>query len=190
MSKTVVSPISFACLFVLSLILTTLTVLSQPHSITPVSLDNFIVKENLLKNNKLAIIAADSADRPLESVNGTFQFIINGFQQELKFNDGVAVAPQQVDKSTFIYFKHENEQGTHGKLYYVMNKDGSLNPIKINWLVLILVPLIIIILATMFRKFIVIGGIILILLFVFNSSKGLKIPTFFETVFDGLKSLF
>lgn len=192
MSKNAVSPITFACLLMLSFALNALYSFSQTSSgSTTVSLDNFIVKENLLKNNKLAIIAADSADRPTESVNGTFLFSINGFQQELKFNDGVAVAPQQVEKSTFIYFKHENEKGTHAKLYYVMNSgDGTLNPIKINWLVLVLVPLIIIIIATMFRKFIIIGGIILILLFVFNSSKGLKVPTFFETVFDGLKSLF
>lgn len=155
-----------------------------------VALNNFVVKENLLKNNKIAIIAADANEKPIESLNGTFQFSINGFQQELKFNDGVAVAPQQIDKSTFLYLRHENEAGTHGKLYYIYKKDDNLSPYKINWLVLILVPMGIVVLATLFRKFIIIGGIILVAFLIFNSKNGLGIPTFFDTVFDGLKGLF
>jgi len=165
---------------------------SQPDDLTSnqVAINNFIVKENLLKNDKIAIIACDANEKPLETVNGTFQFSVNGFKQSLRFNDGVAVPPQQIDKSTFIYLRHENEAGTHGKLYYVIKKDQDLKLIKINWLLLVLIPLIIIILATMFRKFILIAAVILIILFIFNSSNGLKLGTFFETVFDGLKSVF
>lgn len=155
-----------------------------------IAINNFIVKENLLKNDKIAIIACDANEKPLENVSGTFQFSINGFKQALRFNEGVAVSPQQIDKSTFIYLRHENENGTHGKLYYVMKKDLDLKLIKINWLLLVLIPLIVIILATMFRKFILIAAVLLIIVFVFNSSNGLKLGTFFETVFDGLKSVF
>ena len=154
----------------------------------PVSINNFLVKEHLLKNNKLAIIAADSADHPIESVNGTFVFSINGFKQELKFNDGIAVAPQQIEKSTFVYLKHNNEAGTHSKLFYVLKKDDNLSPIKINWMLLLIIPLIIITIATIFRKFIVFAIILLVIIFFFNSSKGLGIPTFFETIIDGLRS--
>lgn len=163
---------------------------SDTSSANPVAINNFLVKENLLKNDKIAIIACDAEEKPLENVTGTFQFSINGFKQSLRFNEGVAVSPQQIDKSTFIYLRHENENGTHGKLYYVIKKDLDLKLIKINWLLLVLVPLVVIILATMFRKFILIAAVILILLFVFNSSKGLNPGTFFETVFDGLKSAF
>lgn len=155
-----------------------------------VAINNFIVKENLLKNDKIAIIACDAEERPLENVSGTFQFSINGFKQALRFNEGVAVSPQQIDKSTFIYLRHENENGTHGKLYYVIKKDLDLKLIKINWILLVLIPLIVVILATMFRKFILIAAVLLIILFIFNSSNGLKIGTFFETVIDGLKSIF
>lgn len=154
-----------------------------------VILNNFIVKEDLLKNNKIAIIAADSLDKPLENLSGTFQFSINGFGQELKFNNGVAVAAQPIDKSTFIYLRHENETGTHGKLYYVIRKGDYINPIKISWWLLVIVPLILIILATLFRKFIIIAGILIVFIFYYNSSNGLKLPTFFETIFDGLKNL-
>lgn len=164
---------------------------SQSDSIDSqqIAIDNFVVMENLLKNNKIAIIAADKEEKPIESISGTFQFSINGFQQELKFNNGVAIASQPIDKSTFLYLRHENESGTHGKLYYIYKKDNNLRPFKINWVILVLIPLGIIILATMFRRFIIIGGVILILIFIFNSKNGLKLSTFFDTVMDGLKSL-
>lgn len=174
------------------LFLATFSVFSQTSSdkFNQIAINNFIVKENLLKNDKIAIIACDANERPLENVSGTFQFSINGFKQALRFNEGVAVSPQQIDKSTFIYLRHENETGTHGKLYYVIKKDLDLKLIKINWILLVLVPLIVVILATMFRKFILIAAALLIILFIFNSSNGLKMGTFFETVIDGLRSIF
>src|SRR5690606_3511048 len=77
-------------------------------------INNFIVKENLIRNGKIAIIACDSAEKPLESVNGIFRFVINGFQHELRFHDGVAITPQTIEKSTFVFLKHRNESGSHG----------------------------------------------------------------------------
>jgi len=153
------------------------------------AINNFMVKENLLKNNKIAIIATDSLDVPMERLSGTFQFSLNGLGQELKFNDGVAVIPQPIIKSTFIYLRHENESGTHGKLYYIFQKDNGLNPIKISWWILVIIPLILIFLAALFRKFIVFAVLIFTGIFYYNSSIGLKIPTFFDTIFDGLRNL-
>lgn len=155
-----------------------------------VTIKNFIIKENLLKNNKVAIIAADDNDKPQEAVNGTFLFSINGFRQELKFNDGVAVAPQQIEKSTFIYLKHLNDSTTISKLYYVLKRGDELNPIKISLQILVIIPILIIIIASMFRKFIVFALVILIGIFLFNSNNGLNLPTFLETILDGLKSFF
>ena len=56
---------------------------------TAVYFNNFIVKANHF-NNQLEVIAADGADNPIENLNGTFIFSINGFEQELKFNNGTA----------------------------------------------------------------------------------------------------
>jgi len=153
-------------------------------------INNFIVKESLLKNSKLAIIAADSLDQPLEKINGIYTFTVSGFTQHIKFNDGVAVLPMQLDKSSFVYIKHENDKGTHSKLLYVYKKDGSLNPLTINSLWLVLFPLILIFIAFAFRRLIIVILIILLVYIYFNHSNGLNLSTFFETIFDSLKKVF
>ncbi|RZK43258.1 MAG: hypothetical protein EOO90_04655 [Pedobacter sp.] len=153
------------------------------------NIDNFIVKESLLKNSKLAIIAADSLDNPLEYINGLYTFSISGFSQEVTFANGVAVVPLTIDRSTFVYVKHENDKGTHSKLLYVYKSDNNLNPIGISRIFLIIIPLIIVILIFAFKKFIYIGAILLLVFIYFNHSNGLNISTFFETTFDYLKNL-
>ena len=152
-------------------------------------INNFLVKESLLKNSKLAIIAADSLEQPLEKINGIYTFSVSGFTQILTFNDGVAILPLQIDKSAFVYVKNQNDKGTHSKLLYVYKKDGNLNPFTISRIYLIIVPLFIIFLVFAFKKFIYIGIIILILFAIFSYSNGLNLSTFFETTFDYLRNL-
>lgn len=153
-------------------------------------INNFIVKESLLKNSKLAIIAADSLDNPLEKINGVYTFTVSGFTQTLDFHDGVAILPLQLERSAFVYVKHENEKGTHSKLLYVYKKEGTLSPYAINSMWLIIFPAVIVFFAFAFRKFIIAAVIILIIYIYFNHSNGLNLSTFFETIFDGLKSMF
>lgn len=153
-------------------------------------INNFIVKESLLKNSKLAIIAADSLDHPIEKINGVYTFTVSGFTQPVTFNDGIAILPLQLERSAFVYIKHQNDSGTHSKLLYVYKKDGSLNPYAINSMWLVLFPAIIVLLAFMFRKFVIAAVIILLIFIYFNHSNGLNISTFFETIFDGLKAMF
>lgn len=157
---------------------------------TPLAINNFIIKEHLLKNEKIAIIACDEQERPLEHINGVFQFSLNGFKQELKFNDGVAISPQPINESTFIYLRHKNEGGTHGKLYYVLKQENNLRPIKINWMMLAVIPIAVILIAFAFRKLLIYAIVVLLVIFFFNARNGLNLPTFFDTIFDGLKSVF
>ena len=154
------------------------------------AINNFLVKENLLKNNKLAIIAADSLDNPNENINGIYTFSVSGFTQSLKFNDGIAVLPLPIERSTFVYLKHQNDTGTHSKLVYVYKKDTDLTPYAINSLWLFLIPILLIIIAFAFRKLIIFAVIIFLVFVYFNHSNGLNLSTFFESVFDGLKNLF
>jgi hypothetical protein len=154
------------------------------------AINYFIVKENLLKNEKIAIIATDSLENPLESINGVFNFSVNGFKQELQFNDGVAVCPLQIEKSAFIFIKHSNDFGNHSNLYYVYKKEKDLSPYKISWVFLIAIPILLILIGYMFRKLIGFVVFALVLFLYFNYSKGLTIPTFLESVLDGIRNLF
>lgn len=163
---------------------------SIPAIAQKADINNFIVKESLLKNSKLAIIAADSLDNPQEKINGTYTFTVSGFTQSLNFHDGVAILPLQLERSAFVYIKHQNEVGTHSKLLYVYKKEGSLNPYAINSMWLIIFPALIVFLAFAFRKFIIAAVVILVIYIYFNHSNGLNLSTFFETIFDGLKSMF
>jgi hypothetical protein len=153
-------------------------------------INNFIVKESLLKNSKLAIIAADSLENPMEQINGIYTFTVSGFSQSLRFNDGVAIVPLQLERSAFVYIKHVNDNGTHSKLVYVYKKEGSLNPYTVNSMWLVIIPMIIVVIVFLFRKLLVLGIIIFLILLYFNHSSGLGIGTFFETIFDALKRLF
>lgn len=152
-------------------------------------IDNFLVKENLLKNNKLAIVAADSLNIPKENINGLYTFSVSGFTQHLKFNDGVAILQLPIEKSTFVYIKHQNDGGTHSQLVYVYKKGFDLTPCAINSLWLFLIPIILVILAFAFRKLIIVAVIIFLAFVYFNHSNGLNLSTFFESIFDALKNL-
>ncbi|MFA5245331.1 MAG: hypothetical protein WC380_08515 [Pedobacter sp.] len=154
-----------------------------------IEISNFIVKGNESQNNKLSIIATDKQGKLMKNIDGTFQFNMNGFNKELNFNDGITIFQQEINESTFIYLRHKNEAGTQGKLYYIFSKNGNLNPIEISWLILVIIPVSILIIIFLFRKLIIIVGIILILLFFFNSTNGLNLSMFIETIFDGLRNL-
>ena len=154
------------------------------------NINNFIVKEGLLKNSKLAIIATDSLEKPMEQINGIYTFSVSGFTQVLKFNGGVAILPLPLEKSTFVYIKHVNDAGTHSKLVYVYKKEGNLNPYHISSMWLIIFPLAVIFIALAFRRLIIVAVIILLIFFYFNHSNGLGVGTFFETIFDTLKRAF
>ena len=153
-------------------------------------INNFIIKESLLKNSKLAIIAADSVENPLEQINGNYTFSVSGFKQALKFNEGVAILPLQLERSTFVYIKHINDQGTHSKLVFVHKKEGTLTPYVISAYGMILFPLIVIVIAFMFRKLLIIAIIILVVFVYFNHSNGLDLSTLLETLFDSIKMIF
>lgn len=153
-------------------------------------INNFIVKESLLKNGKLAIIATDSLENPQEQINGLYTFTVSGFTQILTFNGGIAILPLKLERSTFVYIKHENDKGPHSKLVYVYKNENNLNPYSFSSVWLILFPALIILLAFTFRKFIIAAVIIMLVWIYFNHSNGLNLSTFLETIFDGLKAMF
>jgi len=152
-----------------------------------VSIKHFIVKENPFAQHEIAIVAADTSNQIQERVNGKFAFTINGFENELTFQRGVAYYPHKIEKSAFMYVKHKNESGTHSSLYYIYKHGDKLNPLHVSWMWLVAIPLIIIFAGYLFKRFIIIAVVILIIFIYFNHQNGLSIPTFFESIFDGLK---
>ncbi|HEX3384711.1 MAG TPA: hypothetical protein VHS53_05970 [Mucilaginibacter sp.] len=155
-----------------------------------VAINHFEVKNNPFAEREIAIVAIDTAGHIMENVNGHFAFSINGFDENLKFEKGTAFYHHKFPKSGFIYVKHENDNGTHATLYYVYKMSDKLVPIHISWIVLLIIPVTLIVLAYMFRKLIIVAVIILIVYIWFNYHNGLGVGTFFESIVDGLKSLF
>lgn len=153
------------------------------------NINYFDVKEDVVNTGKLTVIATDSLQHPQENINGIYTFSISGFTEVLSFNEGAALLPFKIDKSTFVYLKHENDQGTHSKLIYVFKKNDRLSPITISRIFLILIPLLLIVLAFVFKRFIYIALILFLIFLYFNHSNGLRVGTFFETTFDYLKNL-
>ncbi len=155
-----------------------------------IAIKNFIIKENPFGQNEVAIIATDTAGVTQEQVNGVFKFTINGFEEDLTFDHGTAFYRHKLNKSSFIYLKHQNDFGTHSTLFYVYKSDSKLTPIHISGVVLIAIPLMLILLGYLFKKFIIIAAVLFCIFLYFNHSNGLSIPTFFETAIDGLKHMF
>lgn len=151
---------------------------------------NFEIKEYITNNNKLAILALDSLKHSNEELKGTYRFSINGFVHDLEFHNGVALIPQSIESSTFIFLKHENIDRVLGKYYYVLKKGDHLKTFELNGLTLLLIPLLLLFIAYIFKKFlltfILLGGIFVY----FYLSKGLDIGQLIESIFFSLRNLF
>ncbi len=151
---------------------------------------NFDIKESLTSTKKIAIIATDSLDTPLEDINGIFKFTINGFEQSLSFNNGIAIPSAPIDGSTFVYFKHKNQTSSVGKLYFLYKNDDGITPVKINGLLLLLIPIIVLFISFALKRFIVAFIIMAIVYSYFSISKGLSIFQLIESAFEILKKIF
>jgi hypothetical protein len=155
-----------------------------------VAINHFVVKENPFAIDEVAVVATDTAGVIQENVNGVFTFVMNGFQEELKFEKGTAFYRHKLDRSSFLYAKHMNDSGTHAILYYIYKHDSKLSPLHISWILLVAIPLALVLLAYMFKRFIIIAVIIFCIFLYFNYHNGLSLPTFFESIIDGLKGMF
>jgi hypothetical protein len=155
-----------------------------------IMINHFVVKENPFAKDEIAIVATDSLGTIQENINGEFNFTINGFQDTLRFEKGTAFYRHKIGKSSFIYAKHENESGIHSILYYIYKSQDSLKPFHISWVLLLAIPCGLFLLAYMFKRLIIIAIIIFGVFVYFNYHNGLSIPTFFESIIDGLKGIF
>ena len=170
--------------------LTFLLLTTMASQAAPQYISNFIVKENLTQNGKLAIIAVDSLDNPMERINGTYLFSINGFEQQLAFHDGIAVVKHPLESSTFVFFKHKNQENSVGKLYYIYKSNESLKPIKIYGMLLLIIPALLLLIGYTFKRLLSTIVVLAIIYAYFNYSKGLDLSKVFESAFMALKNFF
>ncbi|PJJ79631.1 hypothetical protein [Mucilaginibacter auburnensis] len=155
-----------------------------------INIDHFIVKENPFAEREVAIVAVDSLENIREDVDGLFSFTINGFEEQMRFEKGTAFYHRKLDKSSFFYVKHINDNGTHAMLYYIYKQDGGLKPIKVSWALLLGIPLGLVLLGYLFKRFIAIILIVFCIFLFFNYQNGLSISTFLESIVNGLKGVF
>ncbi|MES2379203.1 MAG: hypothetical protein V4553_21605 [Bacteroidota bacterium] len=155
-----------------------------------ITIKQFVIKENPFADSEVAVVATDTAGNVQEKVEGVFAFTINGFQEQMKFEKGTAFYRHKLEKSAFFYVKHVNNDGTHSMLYYIYKQDGKLRPIHVSWVLLVIIPLALVLLGYMFKRFIIIAIVIFCIFLYFNHHNGLTMPTFFESIFDGLRGLF
>lgn len=166
-----------------------LTTLPGLLSAQQILIDDFIVKENLSQNGKLAIIAVDSTEKADDHIQGTFVFSVNGFQQSLRFQDGVAVMADPIESSTFVFFKHKNQSQEIGKFYFIRKTDKGLNPYKLSGLMLILIPIVILLIGYIFKRLLMVFVILAVVFVYLHFSKGLDISQVLESFFFSLKNL-
>jgi hypothetical protein len=172
-------------------IIITIILFSAGHSFaSSIGIRHFVVKDNPFSENEIAIVATDTANNILENVNGIFSFTVNGFEEQLRFEHGTAFYHHKISKSNFLYIKHTGESGSASMLYYVYKGNNNLIPIHISWMVLLAIPVLLIILGYLFKRFIIFAIIIFLAFLYFNHHAGLSVPTFFESIIDGLKGAF
>ena len=155
-----------------------------------IAINHFVIKENPFAKSEVAVVATDTANVIQENVNGVFTFTMNGFEEQLTFDKGTAFYRHKIDKSTFLYARHQNDKGTHSILYYIYKHDDKLSPLHISWVLLLAIPCGLVLLAYMFKRFIIIAIIIFCIFMYFNYHNNLSIPTFFQSIIDGLKGIF
>ena len=175
--------------WILYLCLSILYFLPHVGTAQQTGIKDFTVKENLSQNGKLAIIAVDSIEKTDNLVNGDYNFTINGFQQTLKFTDGVAVTSNPIESSTFVYFKHKRADKDLGKVYFLRVTEKGINPYKISGMLLIAIPLLILLIAYMFKRFLVTFLVLAVVYLYLSYSKGLDVKELLESVFLGIKDL-
>src|SRR5690606_12958543 len=148
-----------------------------------------MIKESLTANGKIVIIAVDYADVAQDHIHGTFKFTINGLVQAINIHDGVDILSHPIHSTTFMFFKHNNQEKSSGKLYFLYKKDNSISPIKINGLLLLIIPAVILLLAYAAKRLFTTFIILAIVYFYFSYSKGLSLSQLLESAFQTLKNL-
>ncbi len=153
------------------------------------NISDFEIKTDPEWKKQLIVEVKDSLSKGTPDINGLYTFEINGFSQELAFKAGKALVKLPIEKSTFVYIKHQNEKNQLSQLVYVYKNADHLSLFKINRIFFLIVPALLVMLVWAFRKLIYLVVVLGIVFIYVGHQKGLNISTYFETVFDYLRNL-
>ncbi len=140
------------------------------------------IKSRFLDKSNLTIIAKDSIGREENGINGIYPIEINGFEYRLFFIFGKASFPGKLRNSTLVSLKALDETVTQPSFYLLIRWPTGIYPQKVSVFWLIGIPLVILILCFLFRKLILVFGVVLILFFIFN--KGVDPIHLFHSIYD------
>lgn len=132
---------------------------------------------------KLTIIAEQKDATIDKSIEGKYEFVINGFVEKINFKNGAARLPDEMN-SNVLFIKHETSNTANYHLYYILA--GFVIPIPL-WL-LIVIPIAIVIIALVIKRILM---VLLILFFVlFFMTQGIDFSSFVNLMTSAYHSLF
>ena len=129
-------------------------------------------------------IVAELKDATIDkSIEGKYEFVINGFVEKIDFKNGAAALPEDM-KSNVLFIKHETANTANYHLYYIVA--GFVIPIPL-WL-LIVIPIAIVVIALIIKRILM---ILLILFFVlFFMTQGIDFSSFINLMSSAYHSIF
>lgn len=137
-------------------------------------------------SNGLVVYTLDSNAHIDSTISGVFPFEINQIIQNLQFSNGRAVYPNAIKSKQFLFLQKDNPNAS--KFYYVIHGEIFHKIIQIPLWLLWFIPLIMLILAYLFRKIIIL--IFLLLFFGFFYFGGMDFSAMMNVLKEGFMSIF
>ncbi len=138
----------------------------------------------LVQADELEIHALTKEGKIDVDIEGNYKFVINGYIEKLDFKNGKAILPGKIVENSILFIKHEQKADTIQHLFYSISDWVIPIPFWILWVI----PLLIIVIVFIVKRFIYLFLILLVLMFFIG--QGLNLRDYFSIILDSIKGLF
>ncbi len=146
-------------------------------------INDFKLEREANQAKNLYVIALKDDGQINQSIEGKYEFVINGFIEKLNFDKGKAIIPEEIGASV-LYVKHETLNNHIYHLYYLFA--GVIISIPL-WL-LIIIPILIVLIALFLKRIIF---LLLFVLFVFFFLfQGIDFSAFMNLMKEAINTIF